>query len=232
MLWAVTTASRLCISLVTTSMHSNRMTYPGGGLHPGGEGLPKGGLHPGGLPRRGVCMQGGLPNTPRMICLRGVCPGGGRGLLGGLHLHRGGGLPNSARSAYGRGGIGQTPLWTEWLTDRCKNITFPQLHLWAVITIGRFHVVSLGNGIKYPTEGGGRGRRQGQQIFFNSTCPLAPLILSFKQPPDWSCCPNFILQVHSNTFIFFFCFVVENLEIPVIFRGATRLMVLSIMWAL
>ena len=24
-------------------------------------------------------------------------------------------------------------LWTEWLTDRCKNITFPQLSLWAVI---------------------------------------------------------------------------------------------------
>ena len=25
------------------------------------------------------------------------------------------------------------PLWTEWLTDRCKNITFPQLRLWTVI---------------------------------------------------------------------------------------------------
>ena len=26
-----------------------------------------------------------------------------------------------------------TPLWTEWLTDRCKNITFPQLRLRMVI---------------------------------------------------------------------------------------------------
>ena len=25
-----------------------------------------------------------------------------------------------------------THLWTEWLTDRCKNITFPQLRLRAV----------------------------------------------------------------------------------------------------
>ena len=24
------------------------------------------------------------------------------------------------------------PLWTEWQTDGCKNITFPQLRLWAV----------------------------------------------------------------------------------------------------
>ena len=26
------------------------------------------------------------------------------------------------------------PLWTKWLTDRCRNITYPQLHLRAVIT--------------------------------------------------------------------------------------------------
>ena len=38
-----------------------------------------------------------------------------------------GGLP--------RGGVSQhaleqnPPLWTEWLTDRCKNITFPQIRL-------------------------------------------------------------------------------------------------------
>ena len=25
-----------------------------------------------------------------------------------------------------------TPLWTEWLADRCKNITFPQLRLRAI----------------------------------------------------------------------------------------------------
>ena len=29
--------------------------------------------------------------------------------------------------------LGYTPLWTEWLTDRCKNITFLQLRLRAVI---------------------------------------------------------------------------------------------------
>ena len=26
--------------------------------------------------------------------------------------------------------LGYTPPWTEWLTDRCKNITFAQLRLW------------------------------------------------------------------------------------------------------
>ena len=30
---------------------------------------------------------------------------------------------------------GRHPPWTEWLTDRCKNITFPQLRLRAVITV-------------------------------------------------------------------------------------------------
>ena len=34
--------------------------------------------------------------------------------------------------------LGYTPLWTEWLTDRCKNITFPQLRLWEVIMSALF----------------------------------------------------------------------------------------------
>ena len=29
-----------------------------------------------------------------------------------------------------------TPLWTEWLTDRCKNIAFPQLRFRTVINVG------------------------------------------------------------------------------------------------
>ena len=32
--------------------------------------------------------------------------------------------------------IQRPPLWTEWLTDGCKNITFPQLRLRAVNILG------------------------------------------------------------------------------------------------
>ena len=58
--------------------------------------------------------RGGLASGQEGCLPGGVCPGGC--------------LP---------GGRGFTPplLWTEWLTDRCKNITFPQLRLWAVINL-------------------------------------------------------------------------------------------------
>ena len=122
-------------------MHSSRMrtarllAYPGGG----GVCIPGGGCWYayGGMDPGGVCP------TPPTICLGGLLRGRGRS------AYRGGGRP---------------PLWTEWLTDRCKNITFPQLRLRAVITIGRFYVVSLGNGIKYPTIRRGSGWAQGEGV--------------------------------------------------------------------
>ena len=65
----------------------------------------------------GVCVQDG--------CLPGVCvwPREGCVCLGAVCL-----------GVYAPIACWDTPpLWTEWLTDRCKNITFPQLRLRAVI---------------------------------------------------------------------------------------------------
>ena len=73
------------------------------------------------LPREfllGVSAQGDLQRA----CLPGsVCPGGclPRGCL--------------SRGVYPSMHWADTLLWTEWLTDRCKNITFPQLRLRTVI---------------------------------------------------------------------------------------------------
>ena len=58
----------------------------------------------------GVSVQGGL-------CPRVLCPGGSLS----------GGVSDQWGSLSGR-----PPLLREWLTDRCNNITFPQLRLWAV----------------------------------------------------------------------------------------------------
>ena len=62
----------------------------------------------------GVCSRGCLP---RGESARGVSAQGARLPWGCLP----GGVSQHA--------LRQTPLWTEWLTDRCKNITFPQLRL-------------------------------------------------------------------------------------------------------
>ena len=55
-------------------------------------------------------------SSSRLLWGGGVCP-----VVGGVSQHA----------------LEQTPapLWTEWLTDRCKNITFPQLRLRTVISI-------------------------------------------------------------------------------------------------
>ena len=74
---------------------------------------------------RGVCFQGGcfkggfLPSG----CLPWVCLP--RGCLSG------GCLPGGVCPVC----TGKTPppTWTEWLTDRCKNITFPQFRLQTII---------------------------------------------------------------------------------------------------
>ena len=68
---------------------------------------------------RGWCVpRGGC------VCPGGVCPGGGVSAWGCLPRR------GVCVSALGVGVIA-TP-WTDWLADRCKNITFPQLHLRAV----------------------------------------------------------------------------------------------------
>ena len=51
------------------------------------------------------------------VCLGGICPGAG-GVCPRGCLPKGGVYPS---------------MWTEWLTDRCKNITFQQLRLQSVI---------------------------------------------------------------------------------------------------
>ena len=66
------------------------------------------------------CLLGGG------VCPGGVCPGGclPRGVsAGGVSV--GSCIPACTEA--------DTPLWTEWPTDRCKNTTFPQLRLRTVI---------------------------------------------------------------------------------------------------
>ena len=64
----------------------------------------------------------------------GVCPGEGcvqgEGCVGGC-LPRGVYIPITCWDTH------LLPLWREWMTDRCKNITFPQLRLRAVKIISR-----------------------------------------------------------------------------------------------
>ena len=111
-----------------TRMHSSRMRTAHFSGRIWGEGFCLGGIC------WGVSAQGG-------VCLEGVYPGGVRGpwtqrqtppLHAGIHtppahcmlgyIHP---LPIACWDTH-------TQLLTEWLIDRCKNITFPQLRLRAV----------------------------------------------------------------------------------------------------
>ena len=91
---------------------------------------PKGCLSKGVSVQRGVCPKGCLPRG----CLPGgVCPGiFSQGCLprGCLPRGFGGYLPSRClpREVSAQGCLPDTPPWTEWLTDRCKNITLPQLY--------------------------------------------------------------------------------------------------------
>ena len=89
------------------------------------------------------CVPPALYRTGVGVSVWGVCPGGLS--IGGRSLFRGSlsGRPPVDRDPP-EGTWDQAarqkvtsyrepfPLWTEWLTDRCKNITFPQLSLRAV----------------------------------------------------------------------------------------------------
>ena len=70
----------------------------------------------------GVCAQ--RECLPRRCVSVGCLPGGGVCREGCL-----------SRGFVCLGGCTTPPLWTEWLTDRCKNITFPQLRL-RVLQVG------------------------------------------------------------------------------------------------
>ena len=88
----------------------------------------------GGICPRGVCPGGGVC-LPRGWCLPGrgvsaqgegcVCPGGGMSAQGVVSAGEGGCLP---RGVYlPRGCLADTPHPVNRMTDRCKNITLPQL---------------------------------------------------------------------------------------------------------
>ena len=88
----------------------------------------------GGVWSRGCLLWGGVVvsvpggvSAPGGSALGGVCPGGGVVYSGGGWggVCSGGGLSQHA--------LRQTPLWTEWMTDRCKNITLATTSLRPVI---------------------------------------------------------------------------------------------------
>ena len=73
--------------------------------------------------------MGGVP-ARGCTCLGAVPAGGVPAWVGGVYLPGGCTCPGECTCS--RGGVGRYPptgsrytsLWTEWLTDRCKNITF------------------------------------------------------------------------------------------------------------
>ena len=100
-----------------------------GGVCPGGclpRGLSAWGVSAwGGVWLGGVCPEGCLAGG---VCPWGVCPGV---CVPGVCLPRGGCLP---RGVYTPGPRGRHPQPVNRITDRCKNITFPQLLLRTVKT--------------------------------------------------------------------------------------------------
>ena len=112
-----------------TRMHSSiirttrSLPYGGGGgpLSKGGLCLRGGSLSKGGLCPAGVSVGGGL--CPGVSVQEGLCLGGGdlcpgRSLYGGVSV-QGGLCP--------RGLLTEIPSSVNRITDRCKNITLPQL---------------------------------------------------------------------------------------------------------
>ena len=85
---------------------------PGGGLLPGGVCVCSWGCMLGGCLLQGVSALGG-------------CLLWGMSAPGGWCLLWGGGIPACTEA--------DTPLWTEWMTDRCKNITLTTTSLRPVI---------------------------------------------------------------------------------------------------
>ena len=85
----------------------------------------------GGVPAQGVYLPGGVPARdvpageylPLVYLPQGVYPPMGVHLLGECTCPGGG----VGRYPPPLGAGTPPPLWTEWLTDRCKNITFATL---------------------------------------------------------------------------------------------------------
>ena len=97
----------------------------------GGGGLPRGGVCPGGcLPGAGggVCPGGFLPRgvSAWVVSQESVCPGG----VSAWGVSHSGGV--CLRGVVSEHALRQTPPVNR-MTDRCKNITFPQLRLRTVI---------------------------------------------------------------------------------------------------
>ena len=117
-------------------MHSSGMRTVRCSSHLPGEGMSAWRCLP------GLCLPGGrgcVPARREGVCLGYVC------LLGGGLSARGEGdckwgvclegcLPGGGSVCSG-GYTPLPPLWTEFLTHACENITFPQLRLRAVINL-------------------------------------------------------------------------------------------------
>ena len=73
----------------------------------------------------GVCSGGCLPLVQGGLLGGGACLWSLGCLVRGVPASGPGGVPASGPGGVSQHAMGQTsPLWTEWLTDRCKNITF------------------------------------------------------------------------------------------------------------
>ena len=142
-----------------TRMHSSRMRtgrsltvccslLPGGEVclvwgvsAPGGVCLVPRGCLPGPGGPGGVCLVcGGVCLVRGGVCLVwGGLPGWGGLLPGGVSAWSGGVVCSGGLVS--QHALRQTPsnLWTEWMTDRCKNITLATTSLWPVINMVTFH---------------------------------------------------------------------------------------------
>ena len=107
-------------SRLITRMHSSRMRT----VRNSSRLLGEGGTCPGGVPAHGGCTCLGVYLVPEDVPAEGCTwsrevylPGGCTCWGGVVYLAPGGYLPRGAPAQV-------LPPWTEWLTDRCKNITF------------------------------------------------------------------------------------------------------------
>ena len=133
-------------SIRLSRLEGVRDVCPGVGCLPRGWGVCPGvsvlGCLPRGVSARGVCPGVGCLPRGRSVCpgvsVQGCLPRGVAALgcltRGGVFAQGEGCLP---RAVFVRSvclGVYTCPLWTEFLTHACENITFPQLRLRTVIS--------------------------------------------------------------------------------------------------